>query len=194
MVSASAEDEPGSRRQLLLAVGGGLAAAGALAVGGCSESAPLRVKVRRGATVAPADVGTLNDLLALEHYTIVAYTAGIPLLAHETAKVAQQFLGQELAHANALSDLIKKARGKPIKPSASYDLGHPTGAADVLALVHRLESAQLSAYVSMIPRLSPGKVRSAVAAIYANDAQHVAILRARLGRPPVPSAFATGGE
>lgn len=150
------------------------------------------MKVRNGVKVARGDVGVLNGLLDLEHQTIAAYTAGIPLLRRPAGKAAKQFLAQELAHAQALSDLVHKAGGKPYKRRSSYDLGHPTTEAQVLALLRDLEAAQLAAYVEMIARLSPGRLRSAVAAIFANDAQHHAVLRSQLGQAPAPAAFVTG--
>jgi hypothetical protein len=193
VVSASPDEGSGSRRKLLLAAGAAIAGGGATALAACG-STPLRVKVRSGAKVSPSDVEILNALLDLEYYAIAAYTAGIPLLRQPAARAGKHFLSQELAHASALSDLVKRAHGKPSKPKASYDLGHPRGATDVLVLLHRLESEQLAAYVEMIPRLSPGRVRSATAAIFANDAQHLSVLRAQLGRSPVPAALATGTE
>ena len=46
----------------------------------------------------------------------------------------------------------------------------------------------------MLRQVSPGEARAAVAAILANDAQHVSLLRAELGMDPLPAAFVTGGE
>lgn len=177
-------------RRTLLAAGAG-AAAGLLA--GCSGSKPLRLKVRSGVKVDRADVAILNGLLDIEQHSIAAYTAGIPLLRQPAVKAAKQFLGQELAHAQSLSDLIRKAGGKPDEPRASYDLGNPSTEPQVLALLEGLEGRQLAAYVQMIPRLSPGRLRSAVAAIFANDAQHLAVLRAQRRQAPAPAAFVTGG-
>jgi Ferritin-like domain len=190
---SSSTAEPRSRRQMLIAAGGGLAASATL-LAGCHGKAPLRVKVSGQGKVDPADVPILNALLDLERHTVAAYAAGIPLLTGEAAKAAKQFLAQELAHEVALTDLITEAKQKPAKARASYDLGHPQNAEQVLALLHRLERAQLSAYTSMIPNLIPGRVRSTVAAIYANDAQHLTVLRAAIGLDPVPSAFASGAE
>lgn len=187
-MTASPEPDSHSRRALL-AAGTGSALA---MLAGCSGSNPLRVKLRSGVTVQGADVLILNGLLGLEQHAIAGYTAGIPLLDHSVAKAAQQFLSQELAHSQALSDLIRKAGGKPNEPPPSYDLGHPTTNAQVLALFRDLESAQLAAYVRMIPLLTPGRLRSAVAAIFANDAQHLAFLHQQLGQVPVPTAFVTG--
>ena len=63
---------------------------------------------------------------------------------------------------------------------------------DVLRLLHRIETLQLAAYVRAIPLLQLGKVRAAAMALFANDAQHVTILRLQLGLDPVPAAFVTG--
>jgi hypothetical protein len=115
------------------------------------------------------------------------------LLREPAAKAAQQFLAHELAHAQALSDLVRKAGGKPDEPRASYDLGNPATETEVLTLLRGLEDKQLAAYVRTLPLLSPGKLRSAVAAIFANDAQHLAVLSAQLGKAAVPDAFVTGG-
>jgi hypothetical protein len=142
--------------------------------------------------VPRSDATALNALLDVEHYAVAGYAAGIPLLHEPQAKAAVQFLAQELAHTVQLSDLIKRAHGKPNRPAASYDLGHPRSSEDVLALLKRLEQAQLRAYLDAIPQLSGGKVRAAVAAIYANDAQHLALLRWQTGEAPAPAALVTG--
>jgi hypothetical protein len=186
-------DPPGQRahtRRALLAAG---ATGGTVALAGCGSKS-LRSRVKKGAKVAPGDIAVLNRLLDLERHTIAAYAAGIPLLGHSAGKAAKQFLGQELAHAGTLAGLIKQAGGKAPPPRASYDLGHPATSADVLALLHRLEGEQLAFYLQMLPALSPGRLRSTAAAIMANDAQHLAVIRQALGRPPVPSALATGQE
>jgi hypothetical protein len=170
--------------------GGGAALATAVLVG-CGAK-PLRIRVRNGAKASPADVDALNALLEVEHYAVAAYTATIPLLNWSEAKPAKQFLGQELAHTVQLSDLIKDAGGKPVKPKARYDFGRPQSAPDVLALLKRSEEVQLQAYLSTIPQLTGGPLRSTAASIYANDAQHLAVVRSQLGEAPVPAAFAVG--
>jgi bacterioferritin (cytochrome b1) len=148
--------------------------------------------VRSGGKATRADIGPLNALLDLEHHAVAAYAAGIPLLHGPQAKAAEQLLAHELAHATQLHDLIHLARGTPNLPRASYDLGQPKGASDVLALLIRLERAQISAYLHTLPRLSNGPLRAAMASILANDAQHLAILRWDSGQSPVPAARVTG--
>ena len=136
----------------------------------------------------------LNGLLDTEHKAIAAYTAGIPLLAQPTAKAGQLFLNDELSHAGDLAGLVREAGGKPVKPAPSYPLGHPRNSEEVLMLLHAVERAQIAAYLNAIPRLEPGVVKQQVASILANDAQHVAVVRAALGQTAIPSAFVTGRE
>jgi hypothetical protein len=186
-------DPPGQGAHTRRALLAGGVASGTIALAGCGSKS-LRSRVKKGAKVSPGDVDVLNRLLELEQHTVAAYAAGIPLLGRSAGKAAKQFLGQELTHAGTLGGLVKQAGGKAVRPRASYDLGHPSTSADVLALLHRLEAEQLAAYLQMLPALSPGRLRSTVAAIMANDAQHLSVLRQSLGQPPVPAALATGRE
>jgi hypothetical protein len=182
---------PRSRRALLTGFMASLAAAG---VAGCGHSA-THPTVSTSATVPSSDVDILLTLLDLEYETIAAYEGGIPLLDSASALDAQQFLRHELSHAGEMGGLLRKAGiKKPPGPRGAYDLGHPHTPAEVLALLHRLEAAQLGAYLHAIPLLSSGPVRVALASVCANDAQHLAVLRERLHRTPAPAAFATGRE
>jgi hypothetical protein len=183
------EGEP-SRRGLLRAAGVGLAG---LALAGCG-AASLKAQAHNSAPVLQTDIDLLQRLLHLEHVAIAAYTAGTPLLPSATVKAGQLFLNDELSHAGALAGLIHAAGAKPNKPAPSYDLGHPRTSQEVLALLHRVESEQLAAYLAAVPQLEPAIVKRSVASILANDAQHLAVVRAALGQPAVPSAFVTGRE
>ena len=168
-----------------------LAAAG---LAGCGGSG-THPHVSTTAAVPSSDVRLLLGLLDLEYETVAAYEGGIPLMDSSSALVAEQFLRHELSHAGELEGLLRHAGvKKPPGPRLAYDLGHPHTPAEVLALLHRLESAQLSAYVHAIPLLGAGPVRVAIASVFANDAQHVTALRVLLRRPPAPAAFVTGRE
>ena len=169
---------------------GAVGAAGAAVLSGCGNSA-LRVKIRNGARVPPADVDTLNALLDVENYAIAAYAAGIPMLGDGAAELAgKQFLAQEISHATELSDLVKAAGGRPHRRPSTYSLGTPPRtAAEAYAFLERVERLQLDAYLEMTPTLSGGLVRAAIATIFANDAQHLAVLRIQSGQA-LPGAFA----
>jgi rubrerythrin len=183
-----------TRRTLLGRWQTAVVAGAMVGLAGCGNgsSRPNLRKLPRAAK--SADLVLLNQALDLEHEAIAAYTAGIPLLNGRPKKAAQLFLEQELSHAGEMYGLVKQAGGRPNKPKAAYDLGHPNTAADVLRLLHDLEQRELRLYLGVITRLSPGSVRAAVAAVLANDAQHVAVLRSALGLVPLPSPFVTGTE
>ncbi len=169
-------------------------AGGALLVAGCGTTS-LRSSVKKGAKVAPADVDVLNRLLGARALRGRGVHGRDPVPAATRERTAaKQFLGQELAHASTLAGLIKQAGGKAVEPRARYALGHPARRRDILALLHRLEAAQLAAYLELIPALTRSRCAPTAAAIMANDAQHLAVLRQELGQAPVPSPFATGRE
>lgn len=144
--------------------------------------------------VLQSDVALLNHLLDLEHLAIAAYIAATPLLPPATVKAGKLFLGDEISHAGDLAGLVRAAGGKPIKPRPSYPLGHPRGSVGVLGVLHTVEQTLITAYLDAIPRLRPGTLKQQVASILANDAQHLAVVRAALHLPAVPSAYVSGRE
>jgi len=193
VVSPPPEDGSGTRRRWLGRAARAVIAAGsASALGACGES--LRSQLRRNSPVAETDVKLLERLLDAERYAIAAYTAAAPLLPPSAARAAKQFLAQELAHAGGLIYLVGAAGAKAPDPRASYDLGKPRGARELLLLLERAERGQIAAYLTAIPRLAPGPVRTQAAAYFANDAQHLASVRLLLGEPPLPSALVTGRD
>jgi len=174
----------------LSVAGAGLASA---LLAGCGHKS-LKAQVHDATPVLHSDAALLNHLLDLEHWAIAAYTAATPLLPAATVKAGKLFLNDELSHAGDLAGLVRAAGGKPIKPRPSYPLGHPRGSAEVLGVLHTVERALITAYLDAIPRLRPGTVKQQVASIFANDAQHLAVVRAALHEPAVPSAFVTGRD
>ena len=178
-----------SRRSLLIATAGA-GSAGAAALAGCTaKPTASNVPLPRHTPTASQDVLLLTGLLELERYAVAAYAAGVPLLRGDAAEAAEQFLTHEISHVGELIGLIRQAGSKPPRPPAFYDLGHPRGERQVLELLHRVERSQLAGYLSALPRLAPARLRAAVAAILANDAQHAAVVRQQLGLAPVPTAL-----
>ena len=166
----------------------------AVGLTGCGHSGS-HPSVSTSTVVPSGDVKILLGLLDLEYQTIAAYEGGIPLLDSASAVDAQQFLRHELSHAGEIGGLLRQAGiKKPPGPRVDYNLGHPRTSDEVLALLHRLEAAQLAAYLRAIPLVAAGPVRVALASVFANDAQHVAGLRSLLRRSPAPAAFVTGRE
>ena len=181
-----------SRRGLLSA-----SALGILLLAGCGGASGGRRSGQDLSTLPAAprahDAAILNSALDREHELIAAYTAGVPLLDEPGKLAAEQFLGQHLAHAGRLAGWIKRARAEPNKPLAAYPLSQPRTAGEMLATLHSLEAAMITAYLAAIPQLSPGKLRADTASIVANEAQHAAVLESVLGRAPAPLALVTGG-
>lgn len=198
MVSEPAEADPASRRGLLKAAGAGVAAGAALLLSACGGSHSSSTQTTTTTTSGPvqnsADAAVLNHLLDLEHLGIAAYTAGIPLLSPADRKNGMLFLTQEISHAGELGGLVHQAGGIPHKGRETYNLGQPKTAEDVLRLLHRIEQRQIDAYLDAIPKVSLGSTRAALAAVLANDAQHISVLRLSLGRRPIPTALVTGHE
>ncbi len=184
-----------SRRALLSTAGATLLGTVTLSACGGHHLPGAKAVKQAQPTVQHADLTLLTALLYLERKTVAAYTAGIPLLSKPNAKTAQQLLDEELEHTGELLSLIKAAGGGkgPARPT-SYQLGHPRDQAGVLTLLHDLERAQISAYLSAITKLSPSPVRAAVSTILCSDAQHIALLRAAQGLDPVPAALVSGVE
>jgi hypothetical protein len=210
-----------SRRQLLARGGGALVGAAAL-VAGCSDKTlpPSHIPLRKTTPGSRQDVDILNGLLASEYMAIAAYTALVPVLPQPanvpkptpgpppppnpnqplilrvplTIASARDFLGLEVSHAGELEGIVTQAGGTPVKPEASYDLGHPQSKEEIVRFLHEMERAQLAAYLHAVTRLSPGRLRGAVAAILANEAQQILVLRMELGMSPAPSALVTGQE
>lgn len=190
--------EPATSRRALLRTAGSVAAGGSAALlAACSTkaaTAPPAATPGVQPSALQADVVLLNSALDLEHTAIAAYTAGIPLLSGAWLADAKQFLGQELSHAAELSALISEGGGKPNLPNSAYSLGNPRRAQDVLTLLHTIEAAMIRFYLDALPRLRHGIVRSTVASILANEAEHISVLREAQGHAPVPSAFVTAAE
>jgi bacterioferritin (cytochrome b1) len=184
------EAAPGSRRRLLLT-----AAAGVVGLSGCggsgrSASQTLDRHIRGGRH----DAGLLNRLLGTEYYAIAAYTAATPRLSGDNAAGAKRFLGQEVLHADRLIGLIERLGGHPHRARASYDLGHPQTASELVGLLLATEELQLKAYRDAIPQLSSGSLKQMIVSIFATQAQHAVVWRLQLGRQPAPAAFVTGYE
>lgn len=190
--------DPRSRRAFMRTAGAGLAGGSSLLLAACGGgSKPTHKQAAEQSVnlaIRASDVQILNGVLDVEHTAIAAYTAGIPLLSGHPRAAAVRFLGQELSHATAISGAIKGAGGKPNQPQDAYDLGHPSGQAQVLALLDGLEESLVDVYLDAIPKLSPGWLRAAAASILANEGQHISVLREIRGLPPAPSAFLEANE
>jgi hypothetical protein len=213
---------PRSRRQLLARGGGAVVGAAAL-LAGCSEKVhpPSNISLSKSTPGSKRVVEVLNRLLALEWRAIAAYTVLVPLLPQPptpsnppppgpppppnpnqplnlrvplAVAAARNFLGLETSHAGELQGIIKQAGGTPVKAKASYDLDHASGKLGIIRYLHDIEQEELAAYMHAVRSLPAGRVRRAVAAILANEAQQILSLRLVLHLPPAPAALVTAKE
>lgn len=177
-----------SRRQLL-----GLGGAAAVAAGcGGDSGAP-----RSGRAEARAlDLRLIGSALDLENTVIAAYAAGARLVSGAAARATRAIAAQEREHAARLAGLVRDLGGLPNPPRTpeEYARSFPRlrEGDDVLRFAVDLENAAVRFYHESLPKLTSPELRRLAAAIATNEAEHAALLRLELGRPPVPDAFATG--
>jgi hypothetical protein len=183
-------------RTRIWAASASLACVAALVLAGCGTSihrvAPNKLRelpVDQRVTM----VGLLNGALAADQQAIFAYTIAGPLLGGRAQHAAGRFLGDVNTHAGVLRALIVRAGGTPHERSASYALGAPRTQPQVLELLQRLENVQIARYLGAIPRIASPWVRTVLASILADDAQHVTVLLWVQGRSRLQGAF-VGGE
>jgi hypothetical protein len=189
--------EPSTRRRLLSSAAAGAAALWTVSLAGCGSAARARRRTPQITAPAPPpatpEVAALNAALAAEQQAIAFYTAVTPLLSGSAQRAASRFLAQDLEHAGELRALVALAGGIAHNPPANpqLGLGSAPGRDAILASLRDLEQAQIDAYLRAIPVVKAGYRRQSVAAMLANDAQHVAILRAEAGQPVLAGAFLT---
>jgi Ferritin-like domain len=131
---------------------------------------------------AGSDTAILRRAIEMELEMALAYeTIG------GTLSAAGLFERQARAHAESLSESLKRLGGKP--PPAPRRAGEQeAGAASAL----RLELTAVAAYHDALGRLRNPAVLRTVSSVMANHGQHLVVLREALGREPLPTAFETG--
>jgi rubrerythrin len=179
-----------NRRAFLIRTGqSGLSAAAVALLAGCESMAQSHHDSASG----PEDVAILNTALGLEHEAIAAYQLGAEsgLLQKPVLDLAVTFQGQHKAHADLLTQTVRKLGGTPVEPKSAYDFPMATlkSQTDVLGFAADLEQAAVSAYLGAIPQFDDRGLAKAAASILGDEAMHWATLRNALGLPPVPEAF-----
>lgn len=198
-----------TRRELLLAGGGLAMAMGACGVGAASASAHARraLAVARARTTArprfPSDRRLLAHLLAVEQAAAYAYrrALGAAELDPTATDLARQVLACERAHARALSARLRALGVRPGAAVASADAaervlaaGHVRARFDArrsprgwLGLLLDVEAMLERNYHTALIELSSPALAELCAQIYANEAQHSALLAVLL-HPRTPAA------
>jgi bacterioferritin (cytochrome b1) len=141
------------------------------------------------------DLEVLNAALSQELTAIDAYTRGLPLLHGQALASAGEFRTQEQEHVDGITKAIRGLAGKIEVDKNSLDYSGLETEADFLSLAYEEENALVAFYMNAIPKLETGAPRGLLAAIAANEAEHLVVLRQELGARPdelVPGAFETG--
>jgi rubrerythrin len=141
-----------------------------------------------------SDVNVLNAALDLEHEAVAAYTLALHVLKGANRRAAQQFLEHERAHVKALTQAIKGLGARPNDARGNYHFPRLTSEDAVLRFATQLEKNAISNYVDSIPRLNTAALRAQISSIYANEAEHLAVLNGSLRERSAPTAFVTGED
>jgi bacterioferritin (cytochrome b1) len=182
-----------SRRRLLGIAGAGVAAgaSGAL-LAGCGDDTKSAAAQTTPDESDAADVELLNSVLDLELMVVAAYKAAAARLRGSNLRIAQGFLEQEQAHADAVAAAIRDLRGTPNGPRSTYRFPRLRSQDAAMRFAVGLENTVIAAYIDALPKFSQADLRSTAAAIVTCEAEHVAVLRGALGQPQAPAAFVVG--
>jgi rubrerythrin len=138
------------------------------------------------------DVNVLNSALDLEHEAVAAYSQALKVLRGANLRYARTVLNQERAHVTALEHAIRGLGARPNQSRGDYNFPRLTTQDAVLRFATGLENKVVANYIAAIPRLDAAELRGQVATIFANEAEHLALLNGALKERSAPSAFVTG--
>jgi hypothetical protein len=168
---------------------GAVAAALALGLAGCGGGGD------GGATDREGDLGVLNEILARQLAAVDAYGEALPLLRGAGLATARRFRAQEQEHVDATTKTIRGLEGEADPPAETVEAGDLKSVEDAWHFLYDLESATIDAELNAVARLTISWPRPLVAAMAANQAQRLVLIRRALAATPaetVPEAFETG--
>jgi hypothetical protein len=151
---------------------GFLAGATALALSGCGRSAgddePGGKPQERTATSRRGDIELLQAALLMELEQQAVHEDG--------------FRDIERVHAARLTEALRALGAEPSSQVSTQVVSDAT----------EVEGRAIAFYLDMLPKVYDAKLRSLIASILVVEAEQLAELRARAGRPPAPDAFVYG--
>lgn len=173
------------RRALLLAAVFAALAGSLAACGGDGES-----------TVDPeADARVLNEILARQLAAVEAYGEALPALRGAELAAAREFRAQEQEHVDATMKTLRGLEAEADPPAETIETDELKTPQEALEFLYELESATIDAELAAVGKLTIAWPRPLVAAMAANQAQRLVLIRRALGVGPlesVPQAFETG--
>lgn len=173
------------RALLLLAVLAGLCL-GLVACGGDGGEAT---------TDREADLGVLNEILARQLAAVDAYGEALPALRGTDLAAARSFRAQEQEHVDATTKTLRGLDGEADPPAETIEADGLETREDALRFLYEVESATIDAELSAVAKLTIAWPRPLFAAMAANQAQRLVLIRRALGASDleaVPEAFETG--
>jgi hypothetical protein len=142
-----------------------------------------------------ADVEVLNEILARQLAAVDAYGQALPSLRGAELALARRFRAQEQEHVDATTKTLRGLEGEADPPAETVEAGELETPRDAMHFLYELESATIDAELSAVGKLTIGWPRPLIAAMAANQAQRLVLIRRALGAGPlelVPEAFETG--
>lgn len=142
-----------------------------------------------------ADVRVLNEILARQLAAVEAYGEVLPALRGAELAIAREFRSQEQEHVDATMKTLRGLDGEADPPAETIEADDLETRRDALAFLYELESATIDAELNAVGRLTIGWPRPLIAAMAANQAQRLVLIRRALGAKPletVPEPFETG--
>jgi hypothetical protein len=142
-----------------------------------------------------ADVEILNNVLTRQTGAVAAYDRTLSHLGGRNLPLARVFRAQEQEHIDAIVKALRGIGGDAQLDAEEIEANHRKTEEDYLHFLYELESATIDAELSAISKLSASWPRALLASIVADQAQHLTLLRGRLGAKPietVPGAFENG--
>jgi hypothetical protein len=172
------------RRALVLSAVALIVAAGLGACGGGGAT-----------TDKAADVEVLNEILARQLAAVEAYGNALPALRGEELALARRFRAQEQEHVDATTKTLRSFEAEADPPAEEIPSGSLQTRRQAFEFLYELESATIDAELHAVDKLTIGWPRPLVAAMGANQAQRLVLIRRALGADPaevIPEAFETG--
>jgi hypothetical protein len=166
----------------------------ALLVGGCGGGDDHGAEA---AVEKEADVAILNEALAAELTAVAAWDRALPQLRGQALVVGRELRGQDQAHLDALTKVIRGLSGETEAEAAELEPARAESRDDALRVADEMENAALTQDLAAPSSLQTTAPRATTAAIAASHAQHLALLRQLLGVPlsaAVPQPYESGDE
>jgi hypothetical protein len=142
-----------------------------------------------------ADVQVMNEVLGRQLAAVEAYGQALPALRRDELAVARRFRAQEQEHVDATTKTLRGLGGEADPPDETIEAGELETPEDALYFLYELESATIDAELNAVGKLTIGWPRPLIAAMAANQAQRLVLIRRALGATLpeiVPEAFETG--